>query len=243
MGSERVWRKVIFLACCVLIVCVASPLRADPPSKEIEQARAEEAKEAGGEEHVEKVEEEPPSLHKTLLDRRYRFHKQWQSELGLLGGDYIGDAWLNTWDVGARYYLHLNNTFAIGAAYLYSPIRADSTSTFGQSLRTKHTHLIDGELRISNEAAFRAGDSIIECDLYLTLGGGAIYINRVWKPLALIGGGIKVYTPAPWFAVTFDVNSYLHPTPKPGGSSFNADMVINAGVAFLFPVRRVEVQE
>ena len=243
MASERIRRGAIFLICCVLVVCVALPLRADPSSEKVSsESESKEVQEETAEEGSSDEEEEPASLHEAL-DRRYRFNKQWQSELGLLGGDYIGDAWLNTWDVGARYYLHLNNTFAIGAAYLYSPIRADSTSVFGQSLRTKHAHLIDGEIRISNDCAFRAGDSIIECDLYLTLGGGAIYINRFWKPMVVIGGGMKVYTPAPWFAVTFDANSYLHPTPKPTGSSFNADMVINAGVAFLFPVRRIEGQE
>ncbi|MFA5812884.1 MAG: hypothetical protein WC956_11245, partial [bacterium] len=104
---------------------------------------------------------------------------------------------------------------------------------------TNTTHTINAQVMISNDAAFRSGNSIIECDLFLTLGGGTMQINRSWKYLIEIGGGMKVYMPIPWLAVRFDVASYLHPTPKPTGNSFNADLAINAGVSFLLPVHKV----
>ncbi len=185
-------------------------------------------------EFKETVEVDP--LHKAV-DHRYRASKHLQSELNLFGGDYLGDETHNSWMVGARYYLHLNNTFAVGASYIYTPIVADMSSAFGQSLRTKQQHIIDAELMISNDAAFRAGSSIIECDLYFTLGVGVFRVNRQNKPVGMIGGGMKIYTGLPWLAFRVDVNSYLHPTPNPGGDHFNADVAMMGGVSFLFPKR------
>ncbi len=176
-----------------------------------------------------------------LYDRRYRFSKRHQSEISIFGGDYLGDEWLNNWDVGARYYFHLNNAFALGAEYMYNPIRADDSGVFGQSLKTEFAQTVTAQLMYSNDAAFRSSTkSVLEADLILTVGGGAMEINRVWEWVAVIGGGIKVYTPVPWFAVRFDVNSYMHPTPKPTGDAFNADLVMNVGFSFLFPKRPVE---
>lgn len=172
------------------------------------------------EEHMKKADEEG-----------YDWRK-FQSEFGVFGGDFLGDEWYNNWDVGARYYFNINKTFAIGAEYQYNPIRADSSGDFGRSLRTDNSHTLFGALAIANDAAIKAGKSIIDCDLFLTLGAGSMQINREWQWLALIGGGIKVYMPMRWMAVRFDVNSYLHPTPKPGGNSFNADMAINLGFSF-----------
>ncbi len=174
------------------------------------------------------------------VERGARPSKKWQSEFNINGGDFLGDEWHNTWSVGAKYYLHINDTFAVGATYMYSPIITDWDSTFGRSLTTKQTHVIDGELMISNDAAFRSGKSIIEFDMYFTLGMGVFIINRKNEPVGMIGGGIKIYTPVPWLVPRIDVNTYIHPTPNLTGDVINADMGISGGVSFLFPVRKVE---
>ena len=185
-----------------------------------------------------KKDEAGAPLHESL-DRRYRFSKKFQSELGIFGGDYLGDAWRNTWNVGARYQLHLNNTFSIGGEYLFNQVRADGSSAFGASLTTDHSHLLDAEVAISNDCALRIGHSIIECDLFATFGAGAISINRIWKPAAVLGGGMKIYTPLPWLSVRFDVTTILHETPTPGRDAFHSDMVMDVGVSFLFPVHTI----
>jgi hypothetical protein len=254
----RAW--LTCLSCAMILIAGVLPAHAitkRPPSYSTTTAAPEEipaAPEAKAEAKAEakpeaeaKTEEPAPkdesrALHEAL-DRGYRFSKHLQSEFGIFGGDYLGDEWYNTWDVGARYYLHLNNSIALGAEYFYSPIRADSTGTFGQSLRTDSTHTATAAMMYSNDTAFRAGDSVVECDLFLTVGGGAMQINRQWQWTALIGGGLKIYTGAPWFAVRFDVNSYLHPTPKPGGDSFNADLAIQFGASFLFPTKKIEAEK
>lgn len=177
------------------------------------------------------------------LDRRYRFSKKFQSELGFFGGNYIGDEWRNTWDAGARYFLHFNNSVALGASYYYSPIVADNSSGFARSLSTKNTHSIDAEVMLSNDCAFRVSKSIIECDLFLTLGGGTININDKWNMLFVVGGGLIIYTPLPYIAVRFDVNSLMHKTPKPTGDTFNSDLTMNVGISFLFPGKKIKNSE
>ena len=182
------------------------------------------------------------SLHEAL-DRRYRFSKHLQSEINIFGGDYLSDETHNSWDAGAKYFLHLNNTFAIGASYIYTPIYTDYDSTFGKTLKSRKQHIIDAEMMIANDAAIRSGSSIIECDLFLTLGVGTMWINEHYEPMGMIGGGIKFYTPLPWIAVRFDVNTYIHPTPNPLGDTFNADMQVSGGVSFLFPTKHIETPE
>jgi hypothetical protein len=131
---------------------------------------------------------------------------------------------------------------AIGAEYSYSDLRADSSGDFGGTLTTHQNHLVFGALAFSNAAAFRAGETI-DCDLFFTIGGGAMTINRQWQWTAVVGGGIRVYLPVPWLAIRFDVNSYMHPTPKPGGDAFNADLALNAGVSFIFPNREKRYEQ
>lgn len=169
------------------------------------------------------------------LPSRHRLPKRFLNEFVVTGGNLLGDEWRNTWDLGGGYSLYFNKWFGVGAGYLYSPLVYDSNSTFGQSITTDATHTAHGELIINNECAFEAGKSLIECDLFMTLGGGAIQINKMWKYLILIGGGIRVYTPLEWLATRFDVTSFMHPTPNPTGDTFNSDIALNLGLSFFIP--------
>ena len=223
----------------------AVPAEAEAPSQAVavstlESPEGDAAQNASAEERAE-AEKNKSEIRDTVTDRRYRFSKRHQSEFTIFGGDYLGDEWLNNWDVGARYFFHLNNAFALGGEYLYNPIRADDSGVFGKSLTTEFAQTVTAQMLYSNDAAFRTSvKSILECDLLLTLGVGAMQINHIWEWTVVIGGGLKIYTPVPWFAVRFDVNSYMHPTPKPTGNSFNADLVMNLGFSFLFPQRPPE---
>ena len=185
-----------------------------------------------------KLEEEVREFEKKAIDWR-----KYQSEFGIFGGDFLGDEWYNNWDVGARYYFNFSKTLGIGVEYQYNPIRADSSGDFGRSLTTDDSHTLFGGITVANTAAFTAGKSIIPCDFYLTLGGGSMQINKDWEWLAVVGGGLKVYMPVRWMAVRFDVNTYMHPTPKPGGDAFNADLAINAGVSFLIQPNMRKIKE
>lgn len=184
-----------------------------------------------------------PALHadeelKEYLKEGARFPKRHQHEFNVNGGAFLGDQSQSSWVVGGNYHFLINETWGVGAAYAYSPIRVDSNSSFGQSLRSKEQHFMDAELLISNDAAFRAGKHIIECDFYLTLGAGAVWINKEFEPMGVIGGGLRVYMPWTWLAVRVDVNNYLHYTPIATGDAFSADISMVAGVSFLFPKRQ-----
>lgn len=231
--------SLALLGALAIVLFAAEALAVKPPPRRPAADPAAAQEETAPASKLEgRAEEEQRALGRTL-DRRHRFSKKWQSELGIFGGDYLGDEWLNTWDVGTHYYLHINNTFAIGASYFYSRIRANAESNFGASLTTKNHHGVDAEVMVSNDCAFRTGKTVIDCDLFMTLGAGATVINRVWEPLVMIGGGLKIYLPPPWIAIRFDVNCPLHPTPKPGGNSFNVDVAFNLGLSFLFPGREL----
>lgn len=197
--------------------------------------------ESGGKQTHKKKKDDNPTRKDVAdsLDIRVQPFKKYLSEFTMFGGNYLGDKWGNTWDVGGIYTFYFNDTFGFSGNYLFSQISADSSSTFGQNLRTKDQHATYGAFILNNDTAFRAGDSIVQCDLFMTIGGGATRINYIWKPLLVIGGGLRVYTPIPWFAVRFDVNSLMHPTPHPGGSSFNSDLTMNIGFSFLIPPRKL----
>ena len=81
-------------------------------------------------------------------------------------------------------------------------------------------------------------------DLYFTFGGGSMYINRQWKWSSMVGGGMKIYFPSiPWYAMTIDVESYFHPVPGPGGTSFASDIDFVLGFSFMFPTRGVPADQ
>ena len=140
------------------------------------------------------------------------------------------------------YTFYFNDTFGVAANYTYSKIYGDNSDIFESNLVNDDVHSAFGAIIFNNDTAFRAGKSIIQCDLFATLGGGGIQINNIWKYLLVIGGGIRVYTPIPWFAVRFDINSYMHPTPGPGGSAFNADILMNMGFSVMLPPRKMETK-
>ncbi len=227
-------------ACAVFLILLLSnsAIASKLPSK-YRRPSAEHHKKAVQEEKLLPADEKEE---KTALEKEQRYSQKYQSEFGIYGGDFLGDEWYNTWNVGARYYFHISDMFAVGAEYFYSPIRVDSSGDFGKSLRTQQTHSLFAAMAFSNSGTLDMG-GIIDVDLYLTIGGGSMQINKIWEPMAVIGGGLKIYSPIPWFSVRFDVNSYLHPTPKPGGDSFNSDIAINAGVSFAFPVRDAKKED
>lgn len=199
----------------------------------------------------EVAEQEPPTeetpeevdKYQRGLDWHYRSSRKLIGELDAYGGWYLGDLSKSSWGVGGRTYLHINHIVAVGASYAYSPLVVDSTSEFGASVTNKNQHLINAEVMLTNQAAMMAGDHVIPLDFYFTVGQGAIWINNHWKWMTVIGGGLKIYTGPEWLALRFDVNSYIHPVPKPSGSSIGADVSFWVGAAFHFPNKKAEMRD
>jgi len=175
-----------------------------------------------------------------VLDHRERPSRKYIGELDVFFGDYLGDETKNTWGTGGRALFHVNHLISMGAEYVYAPMSVDAASVFGTPNYNKNQHLISAQVIFNNEAAIAFGKKAVPLDLYLTVGGGTMNINNQWEWLAVVGGGLKIYVGPEWFALKFDVNSYIHPVPKPTGDSINGDMAIWLGTAFHFPNKKAE---
>lgn len=170
-----------------------------------------------------------------ILDPQYRHRKTHQLEGVTFGGTYLGASVKKSWIVGARLLFHLNNMFAVGGSYGYQWTAVNSLSANGPPLTDRHTQFLDAELAISNDVAMRLGSRLVEMDLYLTLGAGAIRLDNQWDLLGVVGGGVKVYLGLPWLALRIDVNTYLHSVDHPTGASVDGDISLALGLCLLFP--------
>jgi len=177
--------------------------------------------------------EEEPSKIPTILDPEHRHQKTGQVELTLFGGTYLGASIKKSWISGAKGYYHINSMFAVGASYGYQWTAIDRLHASSPELEDRHTHFISGELAISNDVAMRLGSVLIELDLYLTLGAGAIQLDGDWDALGVVGGGLKAYPGISWLAIRIDVNNYLHRVRKPAGDTVDMDPSFSLGVSFL----------
>ena len=176
-----------------------------------------------------------PAAIPPALDPQFRHRKRHQLELTAFGGTYLGPSIKKSWITGARAYFHLNNMFALGASYGYQWTAVDSLHISAPPLTDRHTHFLDAEVAISNDVAMRVGQTVIELDLYMTLGLGTMRLDGNWEYLAVVGGGLKAYTGIPWLAVRIDVNNFLHRVRKPMGDTVDMDVSFALGVSFLLP--------
>lgn len=167
------------------------------------------------------------------LDPQFRAQKAGRFEISPYGGAYLGNTLGQTFISGLRGYYHINNTFALGASYGYSRLLTDAQSSFGADLRSKNMHAVALECMISNDAALRAGNHIIEMDFYAALGPAFLTINGALEPAGLIGGGVRLYTPIRWLAFRIDVNNFAHFTDRPGRDNFDFDVSFLGGVSIM----------
>ncbi|MDD5306795.1 MAG: hypothetical protein PHU25_05685 [Deltaproteobacteria bacterium] len=167
-----------------------------------------------------------------VLDPACRHRKDLQAELSLFGGSYLGASLGKSFLAGGRSYFHIDRMFAVGASYGFTRLFIGNRR-FGETIEDRNVHLLSGELAISNDIAMRMGRQLLEMDLYLTLGAGALRLNEEWEALGVLGGGVKFYTGLPWLAVRLDVNTDMHGTH----GAFDADFTVVAGLSLLFPAR------
>lgn len=172
----------------------------------------------------------------SMFDPVTSHKRRQQFEFSPYGGSYLGGTVGQSWVAGGRLYYHLNTTTAIGVNYAYSRLLTNRSSTFGKSLTDTNMHIPIAEMMLSNDAALRVGKTLIAMDFYLTLGTGAMWINRIWEPTGMVGGGVKIYTGKPWLAFRIDINNYLHFTPIPGNDQFDVDTLFIGGISFLAPI-------
>lgn len=245
----EVARRALALFACILILGIASTANAKQSEEPSEKGPAQaEASEEDSDDTVSEREAEAKDEKWVLMggrfgpswDGRENYSDRGVNEFTIVGGNYLGENWKNTYYVGGQYIYHLNDTLAFGAQYNYSPIVVDKDTPFYASLRTDAVHIATSLCQLNTPAAWRIGKKIYNMDFYFTLGVGAMQINQQWEPTGLIGGGTRIYFPVPWIAFRLDVNSYIHMTPLGGRSDLSGDVSMGGGISFLFPNRKRE---
>ncbi len=226
------------MICVILTIILFSTFMASPG-----YAEKDGGKESAEEEVSEKEEGGAALRFGKTWDGRELYSERNQQELVILGGNYLGENWKNSWDIGAAYYFHFNDFIAVGAQYMFSQIVANHNTLFWQNLKDEYFHTATVMAMLNTPAALRMGKRVLNFDLYFTLGIGEMYINKEWQPVGVIGGGTKFYFPVPWIAFRIDVNSYLHYTPMGGYDTFSSDVSFNGGFSFLFPTKKVAADE
>lgn len=174
-----------------------------------------------------------------ILDPNYRFQKKGRFEFAPYFSSYLGQVLMQTWFAGTRLYYNVNNSVAIGANYGIGRLYVGPSSDFGKDLRSKMFHVIDAEATFSNDVVLRQGKSLVQLDLFMSIGMGAMRINTIWEPTGVVGGGVKVYPGLDWLAVRIDVTNYIHPTPRPQNPTIDCDVVFMFGASFFFPKKPI----
>jgi outer membrane beta-barrel protein len=156
-------------------------------------------------------------------------------ELSPYGGDYFGDKLNHTFIVGADLTFNFTNMFGIVGNFSWSQASVDRTSALGAIFNQKNEWIGDGGFVVNMPALFRSRKSIIECDLYTTLGAGVVSINGAGHVGGFIGGGMKIRPNVKWFAIRVDIRDYFTSLNNPGGSDFENDLTVRVGPTFLLP--------
>lgn len=173
-----------------------------------------------------------------ILDLNFRFQKAGRFEFSPCVSSYLGQTIDQTWTAGGRLYYNFTDpqmALAAGVNYQYGRIYVGPSADFGHGRKNDYFQIINAEMTLSNDLAMRSGKSIVELDMFMTLGIGTMYINAEWEPFGVIGGGVKVYPGVDWFALRIDVNNYLHPTPRPPKEPIDCDVAFIFGAPFFFP--------
>ncbi len=240
----KIARCLFALLACALIACSATTsIAKDDDIEEIADAASAPEEPQGTDDRGDEPERDVK-----VLSFGQRFGPSWDGredysdnlthEFSITGGNYLGENWKNTYYIGSSYLFHLDDTFAFGAQYMYTPIVVDKDTPFYASLQTEDVHIATALCQLNTPAAFRAGKRIFNVDFYFTLGVGGMQINRQWEPVGIIGGGARFYFPVPWIALRIDINSYLHMTPLGNRSDFSGDVSMGGAISFIFPNRK-----
>lgn len=179
----------------------------------------------------EKAEDEIPAS----LDYDRRNAVDHRFELSPYIGDYFGDKLNHTFIVGGDLTFNFNNMFGIVGNFSWTPASVDKTSALGAIFNQKNEWIYDGGLVINMPAVFRSKKTLVECDLYTTLGAGVVSINGGSHLGGFIGGGMKIRPNIKWFAIRVDIRDYFTSLDNPGGSDFENSLSLRVGPTFLLP--------
>lgn len=179
----------------------------------------------------ESAEEEIPAS----LDYDRRKAVDHRLELSPYVGDYFGDKLNHTFVTGADLTFNFTNNLGVVGNFSWSRASVDRTSALGAIFNQKNEWIWDGGFVLNLPAVFRSKKTLVECDLYTTIGGGILSINGSSHPGGFIGGGMKIRPNVKWLAIRVDIRDYFTSINNPGGSDFENDFTVRVGPTFLIP--------
>jgi hypothetical protein len=181
------------------------------------------------------AEEKSPKPLALDEDRRSAFSTR--NEVFVYSGFYFGKTLDNSFVVGTEYLFRITHVWALGPSFTYTKAETANSVQLSQPgfFKSDHIYTTDLAVMIAMPAAFAAGDSVVQANLYSILGVGAIGINDAWHPHGFIGGGMKIFPGLDWMAIRVDIRTGLHPINTPSGEKFDQNLSLMVGLSFLIP--------
>lgn len=167
-----------------------------------------------------------------------RFAKSRWLEVEPYVGEYLGNRFNNSWAAGGRFGIRVTDAMTVGAEFTYSHLEYSPTSSFGVTVRDRNVLITNAYASYAFPLLQRAGKSLQELDLFTTLGIGNIRVNSKNNLNGLVGGGLRMYFKPGWFAIRFDVNTYMYMLDTAAGKKFNDDWIFTAGPDFFFFLKK-----
>ncbi|PIR26040.1 MAG: hypothetical protein COV43_03380 [Deltaproteobacteria bacterium CG11_big_fil_rev_8_21_14_0_20_42_23] len=156
-------------------------------------------------------------------------------ELTPFVGDYLGDKFSHSFHTGAHFDYRITPAISVGSEFGWSQIQYDASSKFGSLITNDHLYSFQGNITFNIPAAFLSKKTVIESEIFTSLGGGILRINSSNRPSGFLGGGIKIYFPrCSWLGLRASVRNYFSTVQTTSGTKFSSDLSFSVGPMFLF---------
>ncbi|HSA59703.1 MAG TPA: hypothetical protein VLJ37_08470 [bacterium] len=166
-------------------------------------------------------------------DRRKAVSRRF--ELSPYGGDFLGEKLNHSFVVGGNLQFNFTNTLGIAGDFAWSPSNPDRSSAFGATVANDNVYMMDGAFVVTMPSVFRSGKSMIEADLFTSLGAGVVRFDGSNRIGGFVGGGMKIRPNISWLAFRVEIRNYFAAVDNPVGGDFEYILNFRLGPTFLLP--------
>ena len=162
----------------------------------------------------------------SILDVQKRGVPFYKWELSPFIGDYMGDIFSHALHAGGHAEFHFTRILSFGL---------DAGWADAQTALDPNLYTFQGGLTFNLPAAFLSNKHTVIADLFTTIGGGLLRINRSDRADGFIGGGMKIDFEHPaWIALRVEMRNFFSSVPTATGERFTSDLSIMVGPTFSF---------
>lgn len=167
------------------------------------------------------------------FDRRKASNRRF--ELSPYGGDFLGDKLNHSFVIGGNLQFNFTPTLGIAGDFAWSPSDPDRTSAFGATVADDNVYMMDGSFVVTMPSVFRSGKSMVEADLFTSLGAGVVRFDGSNRIGGFVGGGMKIRPNISWLAFRVEIRNYFAAVDNPVGGDFEYILNVRLGPTFLLP--------